>query len=190
MKCLARAAAGAALAGLTACGQATMPSAAPDPHPSGAAAPFAGVATHPAGQPAGHPNDDDGASVPSRLPAQQTAIQPAVATAHVSAKCRRQYDSWQQSPGKGLVAALSAAGAAGDAQQVTAALGGTRPVVARAARYPVPACADPKGYWDVLLMHLSAAATSKGSASGFRAAMNGASQITQELTTELKGARG
>jgi ABC-type glycerol-3-phosphate transport system substrate-binding protein len=41
MKRLALAAAGAAVAGLTACGHAATPSAAPAPHPAGAAAPSA-----------------------------------------------------------------------------------------------------------------------------------------------------
>jgi hypothetical protein len=111
----------------------------------------------------------------------------------VSAKCRGQYGSWQQGPGKGLVAALNAvvpADAAGNTQQVTAALGNARSAVARAARYPMPTCADPKGYWDVLLMHVNAAASGAGSASIFRTAMNGVPEITQELITELKGADG
>jgi hypothetical protein len=197
MKRLALAAAGAALAGLTACGHAAVPSAAPAPHPAGAAAPSADRASQPAGQPAGHHasplNDDEGASLPDRLPAQRAASQPATASAPVPAKCRAQYGSWLQGPGKGLVAALSAVGvadAAGNTQQVRAALDNARPAVARAARYPMPACADPGGYWMVLLMHVNAAATGTGSPSGVRTAMNGVPDITQELMAELKRAGG
>jgi hypothetical protein len=54
----------------------------------------------------------------------------------------------------------------------------------------MPACADPKGYWAVLLMHVNAAATGPGSGSSFRTAMNGVPMLTQELVTELKRAGG
>jgi hypothetical protein len=82
--------------------------------------------------------------------------------------------------------AVSTAGTAGDAPGLTAALQKARPVVAQAARHPIPACADPRGYWDVLLMHVNAAAASEGSASNARAAMTGVPKIEHELTTELK----
>jgi hypothetical protein len=69
---------------------------------------------------------------------------------------------------------------------LTVALEKARPAVARAARHPIPACADPRGYWDVLLMHVNAAATSKGAASTARAAMKGVREIDHELRAELK----
>ena len=71
-------------------------------------------------------------------------------------------------------------------QVLTATLNKTRPAVSRAARHPVPACADPAGYWDVLLMHVTAAAASTGSASSMRAAMKGVPKIEHQLTAELK----
>jgi len=107
----------------------------------------------------------------------------------VPVSCRQQYDTWQHGQGRGVMAALDAvstAGTAGDAHALTAALQKARPAVDRAAHHPIPACADPRGYWDVLLMHLSAAAASKGSASSARAAMTGVPKIEHELTTELK----
>jgi hypothetical protein len=170
MKRFALAAACAAVAGLTACGHATVPSAAP--------------ASHPAGQ---------AASRPTSLPTGPEDSQPATTPSAVPVNCRQRYDSWKQSPGKGLVAAISAVGsaeAAGNTQELTAALKNARPAVARAARYPVPACADPEGYWEVLMMHVNAAAASTGSAPGFRAAMNGVPQITRELLAELKRTSG
>jgi hypothetical protein len=42
------------------------------------------------------------------------------------------------------------------------------------------------GYWSVLLMHMNAAAASKGSASTARPAMKGVPGIEHELTAELK----
>ena len=50
----------------------------------------------------------------------------------------------------------------------------------------MPACADPRGYWIVLLMHMNAIADSKGSVSSKQAALKGVPKIEQELTAELK----
>ena len=107
----------------------------------------------------------------------------------VPVSCRQQYDTWQRGQGRGVMAALDAVGTAGtarDAQALTAALQKARPAVAQAARHPIPACADPRGYWDVLLMHVNAAAATKVPASSARAAMTGVPKIEHELTTELK----
>ena len=117
-------------------------------------------------------------------PASHPAASPAVPVS-----CRQQYDTWQHGQGRGVMAALhavSTAGAAGDPQTLTAALKDARPAVARAARHPIPACADPRGYWPVLLMHVNAAAATKGPASSTRAAMTGVPKIEHELTTELQ----
>ena len=69
---------------------------------------------------------------------------------------------------------------------LTAALKKARPAVARAARHPMPACADPMGYWSVLLMHVNAAVASKGSASSVRAAMKDVPKIEHKLIVEVK----
>jgi hypothetical protein len=103
--------------------------------------------------------------------------------------CGQQYRTWAHGKGKGLMAALdavSSAQAAGDAQVLTAALKKAKPAVAKAARHPIPACADPRGYWDVLLMHVNAAASSTGSASSVRAAMKDVPKIQHKLTAEVK----
>src|SRR5690242_1047445 len=60
--------------------------------------------------------------------------------------CSQQYRSWNQGEGKGVMAALSSvtsAATARDAQALTAALHQATPAVAKAARHPIPACADP-----------------------------------------------
>ncbi len=103
--------------------------------------------------------------------------------------CAQRYQTWEHGQGKGLVAALqevNAASTAGNAKVLTAALKKAEPDVARAARYPVPACADPRGYWSVLLMHVNAAVGSRGSASSARAALKGVPAIDRELTAELQ----
>jgi hypothetical protein len=103
--------------------------------------------------------------------------------------CSQQYTTWKHGQGKGLIAALhavSSAETAGDAQVLTAALDKAKPAVARAAHHPIPACADPRGYWDVLLMHVNAAVASKGSAASARAAMQGVPNIEHNLIAEVK----
>jgi hypothetical protein len=130
------------------------------------------------------------------LTACSTTTAPAAAPSHhqtvsVPVSCHQQYHAWQRGPGRGLVAALrtvSTAGAAGKHHALKAALRKARPAVARAIRHPVPACADPRGYWSVLLMHVNAAVASRHSSSGVRAAMKGVAKIEHELTAELESA--
>ena len=74
----------------------------------------------------------------------------------------------------------------GDPHALKAALKKARPAVALAARHPMPGCADPRGYWYVLLMHVNAAAAKGSSASSRRAALNGVPHIEHQLTAELK----
>lgn len=102
--------------------------------------------------------------------------------------CSQQYQTWNHGPGKGLIAifnTVSVASTAGDPQALTVTLKKTKPSVARATSSPVPTCADPRGYWTVLLMHINAAEASKGSAA-MRAAIKGVPEIERELTAELK----
>ena len=114
------------------------------------------------------------------------AAAPGNAPAPVS--CAQQYQAWEHGQGNGLAAVLqsvSVASTAGNPEVLTAALEKAKPDVARAARYPVPACADPRGYWSVLLMHVNAAVGNTGSASSARAALKGVPAIERELTAEL-----
>jgi hypothetical protein len=131
-------------------------------------------------------------AAPTAASARHKTVTPA---APVS--CGKQYSTWKHGHGKGVMAALSAvssAEAAGDAEMLTAALKKAKPAIARAARHPIPACADPRGYWDVLLMHVNAAIAStastggSGSASSLRAAMKDVPKIEHKLATEVKRA--
>src|SRR5690349_12466337 len=70
--------------------------------------------------------------------------------------CTQQYRSWAHGEGRGVMGALqgvSSAARAGHGPALAAALKQARPAVAQGARHPIPACADPRGYWSVLLMH-------------------------------------
>ena len=103
--------------------------------------------------------------------------------------CSQQYRTWNQGEGKGVMDALSAvtsAATAKNARALTTALHQATPAVAKAARHPIPACADPSGYWSVLLMHVNAAASSKASASNVRAAMQDVPKIHNKLVDEVK----
>jgi hypothetical protein len=112
----------------------------------------------------------------------------ASGNAPVPVSCAQQYQTWSHGRGTGLVAAIhavSVASTARNAKVLTVALKKAEPDVARAARYPVPACADPRGYWSVLLMHVNAAVGGKGSSSA-RAALKGVPAIERQLTAELR----
>ena len=118
-----------------------------------------------------------------------TAASAGHGTVRTPVSCSQQYHTWRQGQGKGLIAALravSSAETAGDTKVLTVTLQRVKPAVARAAHHPVPACADPRGYWDVLLMHVNAAAATKQSVSSVRAAMKGVPAIEHQLTAELK----
>jgi hypothetical protein len=133
-----------------------------------------------------------GAAIVGLTACTNSAATPAAqGTARVPVSCGQQYQAWEHGQGSGVLPALhavSVAGAAGNFKVLTVALKKAGPTVARATRYPVPACADPRGYWSVLLMHMNAAVASKASASSVRAAMKGVPKIESELTAEIQTA--
>jgi hypothetical protein len=122
-------------------------------------------------------------------PGAASAGHTAASATRTPVSCSKQYTTWTNQQGKGVIAALgavSSAETAGNAHVLTVTLKKARPAVARGARHPVPACADPRGYWDVLLMHVNAAAAAKDSPAGVRAAMKDVPKIHRQLTAELK----
>ena len=113
----------------------------------------------------------------------------APATHRAPVSCTLQYRSWTHGEGKGLMGALhgvSSATTAGDGQALAAALKQAKPDVAKAAGHPIPACADPRGYWNVVLMHVNAAAASGGSASSVRAALQDVPKLMDNLAADVK----
>ena len=126
-------------------------------------------------------------------PATAPASHGTASTTRTPVSCSQQYHTWKRGQGQGLITALhavSVAGTAGGPQALTVALKKAGPVVAKATHHPIPACADPRGYWDVLLMHVSAAVASRHSPSSVRAAMKGVPKIEHELTAEVKSMSG
>jgi hypothetical protein len=121
------------------------------------------------------------AAAPAAAPASHPSVR-------VPVSCSQQYNTWNHGPGKGLIAALgslSSAATAGNTRVLAATLTRTKPAITQAASHPVPACADPAGYWNVLLMHVTAAAASTHSASSMLAAMHDVPEIDRQLTAEL-----
>ena len=103
--------------------------------------------------------------------------------------CGQQYRAWNHGEGNGVMDALNvvtSATTAKNARALTAALHQAKPAVAKAARHPIPACADPSGYWNVLLMHVNAAVSTKASASNVHAALQEVPKIHNQLVYEVK----
>ena len=124
-----------------------------------------------------------GSPAPAAAPATHKTV------VRVPASCGEQYRAWAHGHGKGIVttvAAVSSAATAGNPHALKAALRKARPAVAAAARHPMPGCADPRGYWYALLMHVNAAAAKGSSVSSTQAAMTGVARIQHQLTAELK----
>jgi hypothetical protein len=84
--------------------------------------------------------------------------------------------------------AVSSAESGGKEQELMAALQKATPVVARATHYPMPSCADPKGYWGAWLMHVNAAASNTVSAWSVRKGMKGVPKLDGQLIVELRHA--
>lgn len=129
-------------------------------------------------------------TTPKAAPASHgTGAATATATAIAPVTCSQQYRSWNHGEGKGVMDALNAVTSATttkNARALTAALHQAEPAVAKGARHPIPACADPSGYWNVLLMHVNAAVSSKASASNVHAALQEVPKIHNQLVDEVK----
>jgi hypothetical protein len=118
-----------------------------------------------------------------------TATPASTPSVRVPVSCSQQYDAWNSGAGKGLITilgTLSSAETAGDTKVLAATLNSTKSEISRGTLHPWPACADPAGYWNVLLRHVSAAAANTKSASSMLAAMHDVPKIDRQLTTELK----
>jgi hypothetical protein len=121
----------------------------------------------------------------------ESAAGGAGSTAPVS--CAQQYRTWTKGQGKGVMGALhhvSSAAAAGQGPSLAAALAQAKPAVAKGTAHPIPACADPRGYWSVLLMHVHAAASSTGSPASARAAVHDVPKLMDSLVANVQQTAG
>ena len=124
------------------------------------------------------------------------------AATHTSAplSCKQQYKTWKYGPARAIVKqqlgpalkAVTAAGSVQDLLKMQAALKRTGRVAAELAAYPIPRCADPKGYWPRMLALLQAGgdnASTSGGLAGLLAAMGplqSVKGIEAKLGAELK----
>jgi hypothetical protein len=116
-----------------------------------------------------------------------------------SQSCLQQYRVWGSGPehaaGENLTAALNRLQAASSASDIPA----TSTTLRRAGmaartleHYPIPTCADPKGYWHTVLLRIEAAADHAGTSKGQAALALGGEVLRQlpvlerKLATELK----
>jgi hypothetical protein len=113
--------------------------------------------------------------------------------------CMLQYRLWASGPahaaGDNLTAALNglaAASAASDVATASTALrhAGTAAMVLE--HYPIPSCADPKGYWHAVLQQIEGAAGSAGTSQGqgtltiAQGVMKQMPELERKLATELQ----
>jgi hypothetical protein len=107
--------------------------------------------------------------------------------------CRQQYSTWAKAGGTAAIHALDAVTSATtdqDRHRLRGALKRAQPILTRAAQHPIPACADARGYWPVLLMHVSAASASTDSSPTVKAALQDVPAIHQHLRDEVKQSVG
>ena len=117
-----------------------------------------------------------------------------------SQSCLQQYRVWGTGPehaaGENLTAALNrlqAASSASDIPATSAALKRAGMAARTLEHYPIPACADPKGYWHAVLLRIEAAADHTGVSNGQAAlalageALRRLPVLERKLATELKG---
>jgi hypothetical protein len=115
--------------------------------------------------------------------------------------CAQQYANWKtgpaNAPGKQLEADAAALGKAGD--DIPVMTSGLKAIGADATTleaYPMPACADPAGYWQQYLGAMKAAGDNAGSASGLggiilaEAPLKQVPAIQSKLSAELAKTAG
>ncbi len=113
--------------------------------------------------------------------------------------CLLQYRLWASGPahaaGDNLTAALNglaAASAASEVATASAALKRAGTAARALEHYPIPSCADPKGYWHAVLRQIEGAASSAGTSQGQGAltiaqgVMKQMPELDRKLATELQ----
>jgi hypothetical protein len=113
--------------------------------------------------------------------------------------CKQQYTAWKTGSAGALAkstfgaddAALTAAGKSEDIPAMDAALKKFGSDAAQLQAYPMPACADPAGYWPQMLADIKAAGDNAGSTSGLgglvtaMAPLQKLKQLEAKLSAEL-----
>ena len=136
---------------------------------------------------------------PSKTPKASAAASAGPVASAASPGCLLQYRLWASGPahaaGDNLTAALNglaAASAASDVATASAALKHAGTAVRALEHYPIPSCADPKGYWHAVLQQIEGAANSAGTSQGqgtltiAQGVMKQMPELERKLATELQ----
>jgi hypothetical protein len=136
---------------------------------------------------------------PSKSPTAPAAAGVGPPASAAAPGCLLQYRLWASGPahatGDNLTAALNglaAASAASDIPTIGADLKRAGTAARALEHYPIPGCADPKGYWHAVLQQIEGAASSAGSSSGqetltiARGVMKQMPVLERKLATELQ----
>jgi hypothetical protein len=136
---------------------------------------------------------------PSKSPTASASAAAGPVASAASPGCLLQYRLWASGPahaaGDNLTAAvngLAAASAASDVTTTAAALKRAGTAARALEHYPIPSCADPKGYWHAVLQQIEGAANSAGTAQGQGAltiaqgVMKQMPQLERKLASELQ----
>ena len=120
-------------------------------------------------------------------------------TAAAPPSCKQQYTAWKHGPalalGKKLTGALDSvqtAASSEDLPDMTAGLKTAGTAATALRRYPMPACADPHGYWNAVLARIKAAGDNAGTSSGLsgilvaEAPLQSVPALENKLDAELK----
>lgn len=113
--------------------------------------------------------------------------------------CLQQYRTWESGPahaaGENLVAALNAVEAASsalDTSTTSTDLKRAGTAAMALARYPLPKCADPRGYWQAIISQVRSAAGDAGTSKGMadlliaEAPLRQMPALERSLAAELK----
>jgi hypothetical protein len=139
------------------------------------------------------------AAGPSKRPTASAGSGAGPVASAASPGCLVQYRLWASGPahaaGDSLTAALNnlaAASAASDIATTSASLKRAGTAAKALEHYPIPACADPKGYWHAVLLRIEAAADSAGTSTGpgtltiAQGVMKQMPTLERKLATELQ----
>ncbi|SRR6266851_208390 len=132
------------------------------------------------------------------------AAAPVIGRTATPSTCRQQYETWKHGPAlaaanqlKAALARVEAAALAQDVPRMVAAFRGLRPAATALASHPPPRCADPAGYYALVIARIRAAADNAGAGtsqgSPFLLALKplrGLPAIEAKLGAELKRTTG
>ena len=117
--------------------------------------------------------------------------------------CAQQYQAWKTGPAHGAaqqlktdLTAVQSAGNSEDIPQMTSALKAIGSDATTMKQYPMPACADPAGYWPQVLAELQASGDNAGVSSGLgglilaEAPLKQVPAVEEKLSTELARTAG